>query len=170
MKKKEMKKGRNRKERSEKKEVGTRGGDTDRSLRERRLSLGRSSHRRGLSRLSKVPVTAGVFTCRPDVLRSVLAGSGAYTGPGSPPPGTLSLRLRRPGGHPVPAWRSWYLCRGKVSPVTSPTPEAKRQRARQVRAGLRLVVPPPKVEVDKRRLPRSRERQAVRRAWREGVE
>ncbi len=41
--------------------------------------------------------------------------------------------------------------------------QAQRQRARQVRAGLRLVVPPPKVERDRRRPPRSQERQAVRR-------
>ena len=43
----------------------------------------------------------------------------------------------------------------------------QRQRARQVRAGLRLVAPPPRVERDKRRRPRSQERQAVRREARD---
>lgn len=44
---------------------------------------------------------------------------------------------------------------------------ARREKARVYRAGLRLVVPPPRVEADKRRKPRSQERQEVRRLWAE---
>lgn len=42
---------------------------------------------------------------------------------------------------------------------------ARREKAQTYRAGLRLAVPPPRVEADKRRKPRSQERQQVRRLW-----
>jgi len=49
-----------------------------------------------------------------------------------------------------------------------PRPSATdRARAWRLRAGLRLVTPPPRVERDRRRPPRSQTRQAVRRALQE---
>lgn len=45
-----------------------------------------------------------------------------------------------------------------------------RARARRLRAGLRLVTPPPHVEQDHRRPPRSQTRQAVRRALAEALD
>jgi hypothetical protein len=47
---------------------------------------------------------------------------------------------------------------------------ADRARARRLRAGLRLVTPPPRVERDRRRPPRSQTRQAVRRALAEALD
>ena len=103
------------------------------------------------------------------VLRATTCPHNPYASPGPHHQGRYRSGCAGPGGHPGLA-----LCPGslfqEVRIMTRQDRQAQRHRARQVRAGLRLVVPSPKVEADKRRPPRAQERQSVRRAWREAAE
>ena len=103
------------------------------------------------------------------VLQATTRPHNPYASPGPHHQGRYRSGCAGPGGYPGLA-----LCPGplfqEVSLMTQQERWTRRQRARQVRAGLRLVVPPPKVEADKRRPPRAQERQRVQRQWREAVE